>query len=136
MSQENVEFMRRQLEDWQRDDFDAFVSKAHRDIEWHAVLQRLVEGPESVYRGREGVRRLWHSYRTEFDGFEVESDEIRDVGDDRVVLLGQIRWRGAASGIETESPFAAVITIRDGKMFRSFDYLSHEEALKAVGLAE
>jgi ketosteroid isomerase-like protein len=136
MSQENVKIVRRQLEDWQRDDFDAFVSKAHPDIEWHAVLQRLVEGPESVYRGREGIRRLWHTYRTELDGFEVEADEIRDVGDDRVVLLGRIRWRGAASGLETKSPFAMVITIRDGKMFRSLDYLSQEEALKVVGLEE
>ena len=108
MSQENVEIVRRHLEDWRRDDFDAFVSKVHSDIEWHAVLQRLVEGPESVYRGREGIRRLWHTYRTELDGFEVEADEIRDVGDDRVVLLGRIRWRGAASGIETESPFAVI----------------------------
>ena len=69
MSQENVEIVRRHLEDWRRDDFDAFVSKVHSDIEWHAVLQRLVEGPESVYRGREGIRRLWHTYRTELDGF-------------------------------------------------------------------
>jgi ketosteroid isomerase-like protein len=136
VSQENVEFLSRHLEDWQRDDFDAFVSKTHPDIEWHAVLQRLVEGPGSVYRGREGIGRLWHAYRTEFDGFEVEADEIRDVGDDRVVLLGRISWRGAASGIETESPFAMVVTIREGKMFRSLDYLSREDALKAVGLEE
>ena len=47
-----------------------------------AVLQRLVEGPESVYRGHVGVRRLWHSYRTEFDDFEAEADDplIRPLG--------------------------------------------------------
>ena len=136
MSQENVEFMRRQLEDWQRDDFDAFVSKMHPDMEWHAVLQRLVEGPNSVYRGHDGARQLWDTYRTEIAGFEVEADEIRDVGDDRVVFLGRIRWRGVASGIESESPFGMVVTIRDGKMFHSVDYLSQEEPLKAVGLKE
>jgi ketosteroid isomerase-like protein len=136
MSQENVEFMRRQLDDWQRDDFDAFVSKTHPDIEWHAVLQRLVEGPESAFHGHEGVRRLWDAYRTEFDDFEVEVDAIRDVGDDRVVFLGRISWRGTASGIESESPFGMVVTVRDGKMLRSVDSLSHDEALKAVGLEE
>ncbi len=99
-----MEFVRRQLEDWQRDDFDAFVSKAHPDIEWHAVLQRLVEGPESVYRGREGVRRLWHTYRTELDGFEVEADEIREAGDDRVLLLGGLGGAVRQAGSRPSRP--------------------------------
>ena len=29
-----------------------------------------------------------------------------------------------------------LITVRDGKIIRSFDYFSHQEALKAVGLEE
>jgi ketosteroid isomerase-like protein len=136
MSQGNVEVVRLQLEDWQRGELDAFLAKAHPDIEWYAVLERLVEGPENHYRGREGVRRMWRAYRTELEGIEIEADEIRDAGDDRVVLLGRIRWRGVASGAPTESPLGLVITIRDGMMFKSVDYLSHDEALKAVGLAE
>jgi ketosteroid isomerase-like protein len=135
MSQDNVEVVRHQLEAWQRDDFEAFLSKAHRDIEWHAVLQRLVEGAGSVFRGHEGVRRLWDAYRNELEGFQVEADEIRNAGKDRAVLLGRIRWRGVASGIEIDSPFGMVITVRDGKMFHSVDYLSQEEALEAAGVA-
>jgi ketosteroid isomerase-like protein len=136
MSQENVDVVRRTLEAWQRDDLEAFMSGIHPAMEWHAVLESLVEGPQSVYRGHEGVRRLWHNYRTDLDAFEVEAEEIRDVAGDRVVLLGRIRWRGVASGIESESPFAMAITIRDGKMFYSLDYLSREQALEAVGLRE
>jgi ketosteroid isomerase-like protein len=135
MSEENVEVVRHQLEAWQRDDFEAFLSKAHPGIEWHAVLQRLVEGAGSVYRGHEGVRRLWDAYRNELEAFQVEADEIRNVGKDRAALLGRIRWRGVASGIEIESPFGMVITVRDGKMFHSVDYLSQEEALEAAGVA-
>ena len=81
-------------------------------------------------------RRLWHTYRTDLDGFNVEAEEIRDVGGDRVLFLGRIRWRGVASGIETESPFAMVITVRDGKMFHSVDHLSREEALETLRLSE
>jgi ketosteroid isomerase-like protein len=136
MSQQNVEVVRRNLEAWQRDDLEAFMSGIHPAMEWHAVLQRLVEGPQGVYRGHDGVRRLWHTYRTDLDGFEVEAEEIRDVDDDRVLLLGRIRWRGVASGIETKSPFAMVITVRDGTMFHSVDYLSRQEALEAVGRSE
>jgi hypothetical protein len=52
-----------------------------------------------------------------------------------VVLLGA-RLRGATSGIETETPVGLVMTVRDGKVIRSFDYPTHQEALKAVGLEE
>ena len=69
MSQENVDVMRRNLEAWLVDDFEAFMAGVHPAIEWHAVLERLVEGPEAVYRGHEGVRRLWRAYKTDLDGF-------------------------------------------------------------------
>jgi ketosteroid isomerase-like protein len=134
MSKENVKVVQAALEAWQRDDYDAFLSRIDPNIEWHAVLQRLVQGPESVYRGYDGMRRFWRDYRTEFEDMEVEAQELRDVGDDRVVLLGRWRWRGVASGIESESPLGMVITVRDGKFIHSTDYLSHHEALEAVGL--
>jgi ketosteroid isomerase-like protein len=136
MSQQNVDFAWRHLADWQRGDFEAFLAKTHPDFEWHTVLERLVEGPESSYRGHHGLRQMWHNYHVELQGFQAEADEIRDVGDDRVVLLGRIRWSGVASGAPTESPLGMVITVHDGKMLRSVDYLSHAEALKAVGLEE
>ena len=137
MSQENVEVVREADEAFKRGDFDGFLSRTHPAIEWHSVLERVVEGPESVYRGHEGIRRLWHAYRSELDGFEVEAQELRDAGGDRVVLLGcRLRFRGPASGIETEAPVGMVVTIRDGLITHSRDYLSHAGALTAVGLEE
>jgi len=136
VSHENVEVVRRVLEAWQRDDFDVFLANIDPAIEWQPVLERLVEGAESAYRGHEGMRRFWHYYRTELADFEVEAQELRDVGDDRVVLLGRFGWRGAASGVKLESPVGMVITVRDGKMIQSTDYPSQQEALKAVGLEE
>jgi ketosteroid isomerase-like protein len=136
MSQANVEIVRRALEAWQRDDFDTWLSACDPDIEWHPGLERLVEGTESTYRGHEGMRRFWRAYRTELENFEVEAQELRDAGDDRVVILGKFRWRGVTSGIESESPMGLVMTLRGGKVIQSFDYFSHQEALQAVGLTE
>jgi len=73
--------------------------------------------------------------RVEF-GVEVESQELRDVGDDRVVLLGRFRLRGPSSRSVFEEPVGYVFTVRDGKLVGAVDYLNHEEALKAVGLEE
>lgn len=80
------------------------------------------------------MRVFWHRYRTELENFRIEAHELLDAGDD-VVLIGQFRWRGPASGIVTESPLGIVLTIRAGKIVKSMDYLSHEEALEAAGLA-
>jgi hypothetical protein len=51
-------------------------------------------------------------------------------------LLGQLRWRGVASGIEVESPLGMLLTYRAGKLIQSMDFLSHQEALEAAGLSE
>ncbi len=45
-------------------------------------------------------------------------------------------FRGSASGVKVDSQLALVITLRDGKIVRSTDFMSHADALKAVGLEE
>jgi ketosteroid isomerase-like protein len=136
MSQENVEVVRRALEAWQRDDLDAWLSRLDPAVEWYPALEGLVEGVGSAYRGMEGMRELWTAYRNGLADFRVELQGLRDVGDDRVVLLVHFWWRGPASGIELDSPAGLVMTVRGGKVIRSMDYLTHEEALKAAGLEE
>jgi len=121
------------LDAYQRDDFDSWLATIDPAIEWQALaIDRVAEGAEGVYRGHEGMRRLWQFLR-EFN-VEAEAQELRDVGDDRVVWLGRFRIRGPSSGIVFEAPVGYVITVRNGKAVRIIDYLSHEEALKAVGL--
>ena len=63
MSQEHVDAVRRSLDGWNRDDFDACVSIAHPEIEWTSELAQRIHGPKTVYRGIAGLRRYW-------DGFE------------------------------------------------------------------
>ena len=131
-----MEVVRRVLEAWQQDDFEAFLSGTDPTIEWHTVLERMVEAPRASIEATREYGGSGTSIETELDDFEVEAQDLRDVGDDRVVLLGKLRWRGLKSGIESEAPLGAVITLRDGKKIQSIDYLSHQEALKAVGLKE
>ena len=133
MSQENVEVVRRVAEAWQRDDFEGFLCLLDPEIEWLTGTERGMGS--TAYHGHEGVRELWNHWRTEFEDTWVETGELRDLGGERVLRLAHIRFRGPASGIVVESQLALVQTLRDGKIVRSMDYLSHQEALKAVGLA-
>ena len=134
MSEENAELVRRSGEAWQRDDFEAWLSTIDPDVEWFTGVERALGRAGSVYRGHEGMREFWNLWRTEVDDFWTDAEEIRDLGDDRVLYLGHIRFRGPASGIMVESQLANVKALRDGKIVRSEDYLSHKEALEAMGL--
>ena len=52
------------------------------------------------------------------------------------MLLGMFRWRGLTRGIASELPLGTVVTVREAKIIQSLDYLSHQEELDAVELAE
>ena len=134
MSQEDVEVARRSFKAWQDDDYETWIALHDAGVEYlGAVERRLGQG---VYRGHKGASELWHVWRDEVEGFWIESEEIRDLGDGRILHLGQMGFRGSASGVEVDSQLALVITLRDGKIVRSMDFMSHHAALKAVGLAE
>jgi ketosteroid isomerase-like protein len=113
---------------------EATLSFIDPNVEWDTAIERGLAG--GVYHGHKGMRENWNLMRTEFDDFSIQADEIRDLGDERVLTLAHIQFRGQASGIMVESQLALLMTIRNGKIVRSEDYLSHAEALKAVGLAE
>lgn len=134
MSQQNVEIARRSFEAWQNDDYETWIALQDADVEYlGAVARRL---GQDVYRGHEGASELWRVWRAEVEGFWIESEDLRDLADGRVLHLGQMGFRGSASGVEVDSQLALVITLRDGKIVRSMDFMSHHEALKAVGLEE
>ena len=58
------------------------------------------------------------------------------VHDDGTTVLMLLRAQGIAryTGIEVEVEWAAVWTIRDGKLLRAQGYLNRAEALEAAGL--
>jgi ketosteroid isomerase-like protein len=68
----------------------------------------------------------------------VEPEEIVDVHGDGETVLMLLRATGTASysEIEIEIEWAAIWTIRDGKVLRAQGYLSRAEALEAAGLSE
>ena len=136
MSQANVELVRATWEAWERGDTDGVLSFMDPEVEWLTAIDRGLGRAGSVYHGHEGMRELWNLWRSEFDDFSIQADEIHDLADQRVLTLAHWQFRGRASGIMVESQLALLMTLRDGKVVRSEDYLSHKEALEDVGLSE
>jgi ketosteroid isomerase-like protein len=135
MSQENVEAFKRGLEAGNRGDVETLLQELDPAVEWHSALHAVLGGAQTVFRGHDGVREMLRDLNEAFDEIQIEISEIRDLGD-RLVAIGRNRTRGKASGAETETPFALVTEIRNGKTISVRGYLDPKQALEAVGLSE
>ena len=134
MSQENVEVVRRAVDEFNEWGFDGFGKSdlVVDDVEFH-------EPPEQpaprVARGREEVRKMGKEFESAWAEHNTEAEEIRAVDADRVLLVSVEHFKGR-DGIEVEAPLAAIFTLRDGKIVRWQAFWDRQKALEAAGLSE
>src|SRR5256714_13737806 len=102
------------------------------DIDWRAAEGAIDDVGEM--HGQVAVRRYMEDWIDTFDDYSVVVEELRDVGDDRVLSIQRVKGRAKLSGVETVLRYAVVSTVRDGKVVRAREDLSVEEALKAGGV--
>jgi ketosteroid isomerase-like protein len=131
MSQENVEAARQFMEAVNAGDIETAVRLVHPEV----VFIPLRAATEGAFVGRDGLRRFLADTMETFGLFQVGYTDVRDLGD-HVLAIGSIRVRGAASGVETDIPSAALGEYRDGLLWRYKDYGDRRAALEAAGLSE
>ena len=134
MSQENLEIGRRMLQAFAEGGLDAMAEFWDPDIDWRAAEGAIDDIGE--IHGPVAVHRYMEDWIDTFDDFRVVVEELRDVGDDRVLSIQRLKGRAKLSGTETDLRYAVVYTVRDGKVVRAREYLSVEGALEAVGRRE
>jgi ketosteroid isomerase-like protein len=125
------ELVRQGVDTYNRRDVDAAVLLWDPECEWLPFLTAGVEG-EGGYRGHDGIRRWFQDTDEMFSEIEWRVDDVRDLGDDRVLMLGNIRARGRASGAEVSSAIGQLFELREGRLLRGRAYQSHEQALSAA----
>jgi ketosteroid isomerase-like protein len=130
---DHVDVFHTGMDAFNRGDADAFVALCAEECEWHPFLGAREEN--EPFRGRDGVRAWFEATAGAFDGLSTEVHKVRDLGD-RLVALGEIRYRGKDSGIDVTAPLAWVLDFRGELVWRGQVYLRHEEALEEAGLAE
>ena len=103
------------------------------EVEWHGTIGGLSEGV--VSRGPEEAARFLLEDSQEWDELVYEPTEMIEAGD-AVVVLQHERRRGRQSGVEVEADTAAVLRLRDGRIWHCQGYMEQEDALRSVGLDE
>jgi ketosteroid isomerase-like protein len=104
----------------------------HPEVEWRS----LAEEPDTeVYRGYDGIRRLFDEWTDSFEDLRTEGEEFIEAGQ-YVVVPGRVRGLGRASGVEVELSDTFVFKLRKGKVIEVREYTGKAEALEAVALQQ
>jgi ketosteroid isomerase-like protein len=96
------------------------------------VINPTEEGPSY---GLDAIRDNIEHWKGAWEELEVTTEEFIDAGD-RVLVTAHHRGRGRGSGIEVDTRFYLVYSLRNGKVVRSDEYADRADALEAAGLSE
>src|SRR6476619_3297041 len=114
MSQKNVEIVRGITRAVNHGDVDYVIRHTTEDV----VIVAARSAVEGAFVGHEGVRKFFADNATNFDVFLGRYDDVRDIGEDRVLAIGTIHIRGRGAGVETDITVAGIATYRGGKLSR------------------
>ena len=112
-------------------DVRALVELTAPDVRWRSFFAALLERGE--YRGHDALHQYLRDLDDSFEFVRPKVEQTVDVGE-LVVLVGQIGYRGRASGIETEEPAGWVFEFKNGKVVSFRAFRDPERALADVGL--
>ena len=129
MSQENVEIVRDFFGDPSRF-FDVLDEEVELDI------RPMTPGYQGVIHGKDAVIAFWRDYSDTWDEFALEPIEIREAGEDQVVVVANERGQGKGSGASFERRSGTIFTLRAGSVVKMKFFPSGEAALEAFGLQE
>jgi ketosteroid isomerase-like protein len=88
---------------------------------------------ERVLSGVRGLEMFVEALEQEFSEFHYDAEELEEVGDDEVLVLGRIVARARATGMPLSGEFGHIWTVRDGLATRVEAHRDREEARKAAG---
>ncbi|HEX8773906.1 MAG TPA: nuclear transport factor 2 family protein [Pyrinomonadaceae bacterium] len=129
MSEQNKQLVRQAYDRFQSADIGALLGLLSDEVEWQ--LPDTENVPFSGKRsGREAVGQFFQSLAESQDVLQFEPREFIAEGD-KVVSLGQYRWRVKATGREYGGDWVHVFTIRDGKIAGFQEYMDTAAAASA-----
>jgi ketosteroid isomerase-like protein len=126
--QAGVELVRGIIEALNRGDLDGMLARMDPDFEWRPLEASPVA---RAYRGREQVRRYVEDWLGTFESLRLELEDPTQVAD-QVVAVVRGHGRGRASGVELESRFCQVWTLRSGAAIAMEEHATREQALASV----
>jgi ketosteroid isomerase-like protein len=124
-----VDVVRAYFDAWNGRDLERMAELLHADVEW----RRSADFPEGrTLRGRESMVDFARSMFEVFVETPIDLRECAEILPGEVLVVGDSRFRGDLSGVETEAHWVRIYSVRDGALSRVKPYPSREDALAAV----
>jgi ketosteroid isomerase-like protein len=98
------------------------------DFEWTPLETSPIA---RVYRGHDQVRHYVEDWWGALESVRLHLDDVSEV-DDRVITVVRGEGRGRASGLELDSRFCQVWTVREGTAIAMEEHPTREQGLAAV----
>jgi ketosteroid isomerase-like protein len=126
--QTSVELVRGIVKALNRGDVDGMLASMHADFEWTPLESSPVA---RVYRGHEQVRDYVEDWLATFESLRLELQDPTEVAD-RVVAVVHAHGRGRASGLQLDTRFCQVWTVREGTAVAMEEYATRQQALTVL----
>ncbi len=127
---DDLELVRTSIEALNARDFERVLETLDPDVEL-VTAKGVFEGAEP-YRGHEGFRRYHADMSEDWEYFDYDLEQLKNVGDGLVLVAGRFRARGRDTGNEVTSPGAWLCKVRDGSIRSVHFYANAEAALAAA----
>jgi ketosteroid isomerase-like protein len=125
----NVEKVKHGFAALARGDIEEMLTVVHPEIELLPLSGKLVD--RRTYHGHEGVREWDRTRREAWENLEFLPDEYEDLGE-TVLVHGEVRSRGATSGVELDTQVSWLFEFRHGRITRLEAFLDRDEARAAA----
>jgi ketosteroid isomerase-like protein len=129
--------VRRGYQAFNRGDLEAGFMRFDPDIELiTSDPQILALGFDPVTRGLKARVEFQRQWNDEWGEFRIYPDEIIDLTDDRLLLVGGMEGSGLSSGAAVVNEWAVLYRLTAGRVVREQIFFDPGEALQAAGLGE
>jgi uncharacterized protein len=133
MLKENVEILRRAILGWNDRGVESLVEHLHPEVEFHPPRESMNPG---TYRGHDGFREYFARVGEIVHDQRVESVEMIEVDDERLIAVVNGTGRTAQFEDAIEANWAWLITISDQLATHIQALTDKDQALEAAGLRE
>ena len=106
------------------------------DEEIELDIRPMTPGYQGIIHGKDAVIDFWRDYLDTWDEHTFERIEIREAGEDQVVVVADERGRGKGSGTPFERRTGSIFTLRARSLVKLKFFRNGEAALEAAGLRE
>jgi ketosteroid isomerase-like protein len=104
--------------------------------DFEGAMVGSIPAARTEWKGLEGLVAAWADWLEPFESHRTEIEEMRDAGNDCVVIFLRQIARPTGATADVENMGAAVLWTREGKLSRIEFHIDRAVAIRAAGLAE